>query len=187
MNKKIIWDYFQDDMEYPKNIIDNPIPYGEVWTYVSSTFLNGFINYTDPLACFVIDRYTSPDKEEIQFKEFKGMKKDLIESILSNDFKMVHTKLNCFDDDIIILGKIDSNDELFNSFIFFWFDMDVSDCSIGKFKTSDSEEDVIQSVINWLDNEKEFNKDSEFCPGLDNGIINYTRLPLTFLKGWMKF
>jgi len=62
--KKTIWDYFEDQIEYPRDVVSNPLPYGEVWTYISSTFLNGFINYVKPIKIFLIDRYT-PDNEDI--------------------------------------------------------------------------------------------------------------------------
>ena len=40
--RKKIWDYFEHNLEYPTEIAHDPIPYGTIWTYVSSTFLNGY-------------------------------------------------------------------------------------------------------------------------------------------------
>ncbi|MCK9416139.1 hypothetical protein M0Q97_05725 [Candidatus Dojkabacteria bacterium] len=197
--KKIIWDYFNDEIQYPKEIVHNPIPYGTVWTYVSSTFLNGFINYVNPIACFVIDRYTADDVEIenvilcnkgdilCNWYDWKGSKKELTDAIVSGEKKMHHTNLGCFDDDIIILAKIETENNDTNKYIFFWFDMDVSDCSIGKFETNDIESDVIQSVINWLDKCKLENMGNNIEEYIDNGIINYHQLPLEFIKGWVSF
>lgn len=194
-NKKI-WDYFDDTIEYPKNVIDNPIPYGEAWTYISSTFLNGMINYANPISCYVVNRYRKED-DMVQasvcdrgkfgnWYNFKGTKKELINAIISGDKEVYHTKLSCFEDDIIIVAKIEddySDDN--NKYIFFWFDMDVSDCSIGKFKTTDSEQMIICSVENWLT--EEFTKNKEHEERHEADSPGYYKLPLSFLKGWISF
>lgn len=199
-NKKI-WDYFIDNVEYPRNVAHNPIPYGTVWNYISDTFLNGFINYIKPIECYLIDRYT-PDNEDIsdrcvsyrnkntyEWLSFKGTKGGLKELILSDKIEMYHTKLSCFGDDIIILGEIETNDENeeLGLYMFFWYNMDCSDCSIGKFQTEDTKEEVVQSIINWLEECKSENKNNIIHENIDNGIINYTKLPLSFIGGWIKF
>ena len=71
--------------------------------------------------------------------------------------------------------------------MFFYFDEDVSDCCIGKFETNDSKEEVIQSIINWLEREKLNNIGRTVKENTESGIINYTELPLSFIKGWVKF
>lgn len=199
MNKnKTIWDYFNDNIEYPKEVAFNPIPYNTVWTYISVTFLNGFINYVKPFKCYLIDRYT-PNSENIndvkyqieggyEWLTFNGTKGELKDKILKEEIKLYHTKLSCFSDDIIILSEIEHNEkDGLNRFMFFWFDMDVSDCSIGRIETKDTKEEVIQSVVNWLEQNKEENKGKLVEEGFDNGLMNYTELPLSFLKGWLKF
>lgn len=186
MNNKEIWNYFNENIEYPKEISHNPIPYGTVWSYVSSTFLNGFINYVRPIYCCVIDRYT-PDDEEIKYNDFNGTKKELLDLILSNKFDIHHTKLNCFQDDIIILARILTENNDLDKYMFFWFDMDCSDCCIGKFETNDSEDTVIESIKNWLNREKRENHGFTVQVNRDNGIINYHELPITFISGWVSF
>lgn len=196
---KTIWDYFKDEFEYPKQIADSILPYNEVWMYVSSTFLNGFINYVEPIGVFLIDRYT-PDNEDISdikvdYKEkgsykplvFNGSKKDLKDKILSENIVIYHTNLRCFSDDIIIIAEIEHNEKDINKFMFFWFDMDVSDCCIGRFITTDSKEQVKESVINWLEVSKKENEGKTVEEHSDSGIINYTELPLSFISGWVKF
>jgi len=195
--KKTIWDYFEDNIEYPSEVAHNPIPYGTIWTYVSSTFLNGFINYVNPIGCYLIDRYT-PDNENIsdrcisyqkkddnKWLKFDGTKGELKDKILSGEFKMYHTKLDCFGDDIVILSEIETENEVTGKYMFFWFDMDCSDCSIGKFETTDTKEQVIESVINWLEKDKSENINKTVEKYSDSGIVNYTKLPLSFLKGWI--
>lgn len=191
--KENIWDYFDDTVEYPKDIAYNPIPWNVVWTYISSTFLNGFVNYVNPIACYVVNRYTKED-DKLDFnnllesgERFNGTKKELIDNIISGNYKPYHTDLSCFEDDIIILAEIKddrNNEKGVNKFMFFWFDMDVSDCSIGRIKTEDYKEFVVESLENWLTKEFKENKNHEENHEDENG---FHKLPLSFLKGWLKF
>lgn len=200
MNKKI-WDYFHNTVEYPKNLVHYPIPYGTLLCYVSSTYLNGFINYVRPISIFILDRYTSKDEDITDRKirlydtgkyqkyyNFKGTKCQLIDKVVKEKVKLSHTDLNCFGDDIIILAEVehDEGDDI-GRYIFFWFDCDVSDCTIGKFETIDTIEQVQESVLNWLNYNKETNKNFKFQCDIDNGILDYTELPISFLNGWIKF
>ncbi len=201
VKRKTIWNYFDDSIDYPKEVAHNPIPYGTVWCYISSTFLNGMINYVKPISCFVLDRYTADD-ENISDRNFtvcnkgefgkwykwEGTKKELIKVITSGEKEMYHVNMNCFGDDIALLAEIETNEEDGKGrYMFFWFDCDDSDCCIGKFETTDTKEDVIQSMRNWLDERKEENKVETVEEGYDNGIVNYSELPISFLKGWLKF
>lgn len=189
---KKIWDYFDDRIEYPDDIAENILPYGTVWEYISSTFLNGLINYTEPIAWYVIDRYNSKDNiinnnvfnknEDFNWYDWEGTKEEYINTIINEKISTYHTDLNSFEDDVVILSKISKN-----GYMFFYFDRDVSDCCIGRFETDDKENDVIKSVENWLDKEKNNNKEHSVEEYVDNGIINYTKLPLSFLRGWVKF
>src|SRR6266545_2290727 len=150
-DKKEIWSYFTETVEFPREVAHNPLPYGTVWVYISSTFLNGFINYVQPISCFVVDRYTPPD-QALENKKFRMSKKNAIESIISGKENFSHTDLHCLEDDIILLAEIEVNEkDVLNKFMFFWFDCDVSDCCIGKFETADTKEQVIESVKNWLE------------------------------------
>jgi len=191
--KKKIWDYFNDTIEFPKNVADDPIPYGEAWVYISATFLNGFVNYMKPFGCYVINRYKKEDADisdnNVSFgnwTKFKGTKKELIDLIISGKKEVYHTDLRCFSDDIIIVGEIEdgiSDDN--GKYIFFWFDMDVSDCSIGRFKTSDTKEEILKSVENWLHEDYVENKNHEELH--DDNTSGYHKLPLSFIKGWVSF
>ena len=68
--------------------------------------------------------------------------------------------------------------------MFFWFDMDVSDCSIGRIKTEDYKGFVVKSLENWLIEEFRNNKNHEEVHEDENG---FHKLPLSFIKGWVKF
>lgn len=60
-------------------------------------------------------------------------------------------------------------------------------CCIGKFMTSDNENDVNQSVINWLEENKNENKGKIVQDNIDNEIVDYHQLPLSFISGWVSF
>ena len=40
---------------------------------------------------------------------------------------------------------------------------------------------------NWLDENKEKNKGTVIKKGCDNGIVGYSELPVSFLRGWLRF
>lgn len=191
MTNKNILDYFDKVVEFPTEQIINPFPFGELWHYVSSTYLNGFVNHiTDVIAVFQIDRYTaeaeivktSYTNELSGSTYFEGTKQELRDIVRQDIAKFSHTDLNMFADDIIILGHISSN-----NYVLFYYDCDVSDCKIGKFKTSDSVDDIRQSIINYLDKEKSYNEDCVVIENMDNGIINWCELPKSFISGWVSF
>lgn len=176
---KTIWSYFSNHEDYPKQIAHEMLPYDTVYAYVSSTFLNGLINYVKPVKVFQIDRYTQDHEiiENVVYKErkiFTGPKAELRKLVLEEKVQFHHTNLGVFQDDIVILAEIETklNDGL-GRYMFFWFDYDVSDCCIGKFETEDSKEEVIESLINWLDKEEDFE--------------GYTELPNSFVQGWVEF
>jgi len=199
MENKKIWDYFDNHIDYPNNIVDNPIPYGTLWSYVSSTFLNGLINYVNPIGCYVVNRYTEETADIsdrkvcicnkgkfVNWYNFEGTKLELINALISGEKEIYHTNLSCFEDDIVIIAKIENELDEENKYIFFWFDYDVSDCSIGKFITDDSQELILNSVENWL---KETYVDNKTCHETfhDEESSGYHKLPLSFIKGWVSF
>ena len=171
--------YFTNTIEYPKNILEDVLPWNEEWIYVSSTFLNGFINYATPISAFMLDRYVEMDEksktgfvahlrsDDYRYEWYDKTfytKRDLFEAATKPGV-IYHTDMNILRDDVLILSKI--NDGMY---IYFWYDMDVSDCAIGRFKTDDTEEEVIE----------EFTK---FVKGLNYGSHE---LPMHFFQGWMK-
>jgi len=121
-------DYFDDHVEYPGDTVaGNPLPINEFWQYISSTFLDGFINYVDIIEGYQIHRYRAPDVTKRE--NFAKM----------SEF---HSNLSVAEDDVLILADARTNDGLY---YFFWFDRDVSDCCIGRFLTEDSREKVLEN------------------------------------------
>lgn len=160
--------YFDEEIDYPRDVLSNPIPWNVCWNYISSTFLNGFVNYVDKWICgVVLDRYISngrhypPLDGDMPYKD----KMELISDFNNGLIDTFHTELSMFEDDIVLLGKTGSD------YIWFWFDMDVSDCCICKFKTDDSDEEVIE----------------EFKKSLNKLDFKYHIINVGNLKGWMNF
>jgi hypothetical protein len=97
-----------------------------------------------------------------------GGKKELTIKPIQEEYKNSNVvpvdDLREFKDDVVILGKVD-------------------DCEIGRFKTDDGDEKVIESIKNCKENAKDklpLNKNSELLHG-------YTELPAECLRGWVKF
>ena len=144
------------------------LPFGTRYSNVSTTFLNGFINYFEPIKAFCLCNYHSWDEPlengkgwEINLNEVANLdhlhqnqvhlseshlwgtykffkKKDLFKAItLPKAINYLH--VSDFRDDVVILSK---NENKFDEYIFFWYNLG-GRCSIGRFKTNDTIEDVI--------------------------------------------
>ena len=173
--------YFDDHIEFPSNVAGNPIPVGVYWQYISSTFLNGFINYVKIIDATLMERYVKwedkLDRGESYYnggawKEFKGTKQELFDLVHEQSNSMFHTKMHMFGDDVIILAKCEDNPYMY---FLFWYDMDCSDCRIGKFTTIESEEVIKKDFQDW-------------STTLSLGYIDdevHKQLPLHFFKGWL--
>lgn len=109
---------FMETIEYPthEQFLSGIQP-GISYDYVSSTYLNGFINYVDILDAFMIHRYMNE-------KEFTESIERIKHKIKTRE---VHTNVQDSSeyDDILILGKIE------DMYVYFWNDCDCSDCCIG--------------------------------------------------------
>ena len=222
MNGTFINKYFEGCQDYPKDKVENILPYGEVWNYISSSFLNGFINYVTPVKVFQIDRY-SPEYEDMsQYKInvwkpsehspaiFNGTKSQLRDAIVKTELS-TYGRIDCFADDIVVLGSIALNvpsefaklrkiapnidhhcehwslySDHANKFMYFWFDCDVSDCSIGRFETEDSPEEVSKSLENWLAELKK-DRESDVVCEWSSGVVDYHELPTSFVSHWARF
>lgn len=190
--------YFEETQEYPRNVAFNPLPWNICYEYVSSTFLNGFINYVKIKKAYLISRYTAEDElvqnvdiidppGSYNWIKFSGTKKEVFDKITTPG-AIVHSHLDDFGDDVLILAKIEKNQdeklhfeqENTNFYMFFWYDCDCSDCCIGRFYTDDTEAQVIQEFDVYV-------KDRH-----DKMITTYQKqdaplreIPITYFKGWM--
>jgi hypothetical protein len=148
-------DYFEYCQFYPSDPLDDLLPPGEIWEYISSTFLNGFINYVKIEDAYVINRYSS--WVEVQENYTRWLEED-----------PYHTRLNVFDDDVIVLAQTEKY------YWFFYFDHDVSDCCIGRFEKEDHKEVEVKNL--FFEYVKSVSKEERFL-----------KIPTTKIKGWVSF
>jgi hypothetical protein len=174
--------YFSDSTEYPEiGDLNDIMQEGILYCYISHTFLNGFINYVEPLQVYIIDRYHIDSQEPVENEnreivlhvtKERGWETKIVTTkqdafdILNSDYKVYHTKLGMFDDDVLFLGKTE------RYYWFFWFDCDVSDCCIGRFQTDESEEEIIKAF-------------TEYC--LDKTEDKIYEFKKDWIKGWVSF
>lgn len=171
-------DYSSDDFAY------DPLPWGTFRSYVSTTFLNGFINYVDIESSFVLNRYhkwgEDYDGENKTIKvqgpagsfnwvDFSG-DKNAIYNKLCEEGVTHHVKLDSdFGDDVIVLAKCKGGHE---GWYLFWFDRDCSDSGIGRFKTDLSDDEVLGDLKKWMESD-----DFEHKPAKP--------IPLHYFQGWI--
>jgi len=194
-------DYFEDDVEYPDScmMVDDILPRNVMLNYVSSSFLNGFINYVKIIRVWLLRRYTLPSSEEGEYtisiaKEDKTAIEHLSQaSLVSDDGYWLEYSFTCFDDfikawlesdhfhvkfselhdDVVVLARSASH------YWFFWFDLDCSDCSVGRFQTEDPEDLVIEKFDQYVRG-IQYSENKHYQEKADPILI-----PVEKLKGWL--
>ncbi len=162
--------YFTDFVEYPlasqSQLPANILPFATLWTYVNSNFVNGFLNCGKLLAISLLNRYNSKDKildpetdiiqsnliipgEINKYETVTYYFKQELLNYFYKGYKSGHTDFSIFNDDIFLLNKIQNENDY--HYLFIWLDCDVSDCAIGRFKTSDPESEIILKFHDWAD------------------------------------
>jgi hypothetical protein len=139
---------FEDGADYPSNeAMVNGVPQNHLYQYVSSTYLNGFINYTPIFYAVMVKRYSADDVFVERYPE--GSWDKCVKSVdkLTNQF---HTNYGVLKDDVMLLGETEG------SIWFYWFDKDSSDCCIGRLdKSQHTKERVKELFISYLQNKWE--------------------------------
>ena len=173
--------YFNDFVDYPKDIAVNPLPFNVMYNFVSSTFLNGFINYVEIRKAFVLSHYYKWDEYKkhivtIQSKNNKPYKKlfinknDIYNALIKPGAKF-HSELDRdFNDDVIILARAGETDTGM-CYYYFYYDLDCSDCSISRF--------IVKEAEYLLD--RKFIKHIESFDYIDN----YKEIPMHYFSGWI--
>jgi len=176
-------DYFEDLIEYPDDIASNPLPINTLYAYVSSAFLNGFINYVEIIKAFVLGRYMKWDDDFVKYEIYTIDKKGQWRTSHSKTKRAAYNKLvkkgavhhsrlnTAFGDDIVILAETGKKD----IYYFFWYDCDCSDCKIGRFQTSDNKSMIIEKFYNFVEEITELNEWDEA-----------KEIPLHYFQGWIK-
>jgi hypothetical protein len=118
---------FTDQEDYPDNIADRGIPPNTLFSYVSSSLLDGFVNYTIHHEAYLIPRYSKfVENAHIRNQDDDNEVTDL-ETFKQTWNRSPHTEVSNAPDDVIILS------ESADSFWFFYYDQDTSDCQIGRY------------------------------------------------------
>lgn len=132
----------------PNEFGDGPSPGWRI-NYISSTFLNGWINYVKPIKSYVVYRYYENGRDK------------LIENI--QKVNGCHD-LSKYGDDVLVLAKDDTGD-----YWYFWFDNDTSDCQIGRFKTESKTvvEDFTEFVKDAAEYLKSYHKNDPLYMEID--------------------
>ena len=153
------FDIFKDSEDYPKNIAERGVPEGMLYQYVSNSFLDGLINYTEPFWGCIIERYT----------KFEDMSAERWREITC-----CASPLKNFGDDILILS------ETLNSLWFFWYDQDNSGCSIGRVAKKFLRKSFMQELLTrWVASQR---KEPTSMTG------RFVELPEGWLDtGWVTF
>lgn len=182
--------YFENQVGYPKDIALNPLPLGTEYQYVSSDFLNGFINYVTIVKAHVLGRYHAWDEElqephtiSVQEGSFNWVKKecktkDELYAALTVKGATYHVHLDDdFQDDVLILAEAGKTELGQVCYVFFWYDRDCSDCCIGRFATDDCKEEVIEIFDRFV------NQDLVGFGSNDHGA---REIPLHYFQGWLR-
>jgi len=136
-------EYFSHDVEYPDPAVD-PLPMGTEYSYISSTFLDGWINYVEIVEARLICRYKTQDE---------NFTKSSIFDATAKSHERYHTNISSLGDDVLILAKPKSRHSVSSTGVwwYFWYDCDGSDSCIGRFQTDDSDAMVRQSFAQFAD------------------------------------
>ena len=181
--------YFRDQVDYPNDVADVILPPGVYYNYIANTFLDGFINYVQINSAWLISRYEKwhgvddvPHRtiqvmdppRSYKWKEMSA-DKDARFKMLTEKGAMCNSQLRDFGDDVLILATSEAK----QYFYLFWFDCDVSDCNIGRFKTEGLDK---ANVVNDFD---------DWCRELDMGYIQPSednrQIPLHYFSGWIGY
>lgn len=158
---KSIYDYFNDWENYPNVCNGEILTFNKIYQEVSTTFLDAFINSCEKyLICYTLD----------YFHENLENKKEYVDNINTNGYNGTNTKFSEIEDDIFIIAKIE------DGYMLFWYHLS-GQCDIGRFKTTDSIEQIEKTVLNWIEEMKK----SKSITGASK--LNTKK----YLSGWLHF
>lgn len=161
-------DYMPIDYEYPEPACVPMVgsDEGVSFSYVSETFLNGWINYVTVVSAYLVTRY---GKYAGNVADLETWKKD----------PPFHADLSdAFSDDVHLLARAKDG-----AWWYFWFDRDCSDCMIGRFVTSDAD-DVVRANFDEYIRVRHGNEADPHTEGGDFGPA--LAIPVETIRGWMK-
>lgn len=134
-------DYMPRRGEYlrPTEIAIDVARPGNGWLvdYIANTFLDGWINYLEPVSIIGVARYGELEKLRAKVETLPDY----------------HTKLSALGDDVAILAHPEEISENVDGreWWYLYFDCDTSDCSIGRFLSTDPDEEVRASFRAYVE------------------------------------
>jgi hypothetical protein len=152
--------------------------------YVCSDYLDAFINCVRPVKMFLLGSVANETRIKVtevhmdppfsyQYKKLVNPTKEEAVTIYSEPGRLMHTKLHMFGDDILILGRI----EAYSKYVFFWYCLDNSDCSIARICWENSEQELAEMF-------------EEFCKERSLKLtdsLSLTEIPVHALRGTVKW
>lgn len=174
-----IFDYV-DTIEYPsEDLLVDGIKDGNSFDYVSTTYLNGFINYVNLIDAYMIRRYKELTKnllkanrsvDELTWEGSCELVDNELEDASHIHFKHTTSKY----DDMLILAK------QAGSYWVFWVDCDSSDCCLAR---------MPESTFNSVDEAREALKIAalQFSEPGNTEEEKIKQIPTRFFNGWITF
>lgn len=176
-------DFFTNVIEYPlghRGFPDEILPFGIDYSYVPSSFINGFINCGDLIGAFMCNRYhamsDSFSEAEVIGDFTYRSKAELFVKLRAGSIPLGGISVSAFKDDVLLLKRLTSPSGK-TSYIYFWCDCDVSDCSIGRFQADLPEAEVVRLFHEHV------HQLARHGGHLDDPIS----LDLTWFRGWLSF
>lgn len=183
---QLFFDLFESESQYPTLTGNTEIlPVGHRYDYVSSSFLNGLVNFAGtPIAAFGIFLYhdiDGPSTKPVQYMNPAGsliwqrtdehLTRRQVFELLTESERLAHPELDKLDCNVMILFR--SGEDIYWAFD---FDQDVSDCSVGRFETAHTEQELIEIFRARAEQLAEAHQVKEVL-----------EIPLSFFKGWITF
>jgi hypothetical protein len=142
---------------------ERAVPQGTVYDYMCSSFLDGIINHVEIHVVLYLNRY-----RQYPHAWDGPVELDHVEQVIASLNAQPHTKYRAAGviDDVVLLGSSE------NSYWMFWYDMDSSDCKVGR---STKNSDGFTAFV------------EECCDFIKSGheIGGWSQLPAP--KGWISW
>lgn len=137
---EVLWEselrYFDHTVEYPGVDLFDGMEWGIFYHYVNNWFVQGALCLVGQrVRAWLLERYEAFDPDRLAEVERKTTE---------NPHRWI--EWDEFEDDIIVLARGDKPGEWW----LFWFDRDVSDCSLGRFRTEDDADTISANIDRWI-------------------------------------
>lgn len=210
--------YLPEEVEYPGTKLLDGCKLGTFYAYVPSTFLSGIMPWTKPQFAAILERYRPlPESRRAEIRAMtseeidqKGIRVALDDDVIllctreqERTTRRTHDGPGTVEEYCHECGNFSkiprSTDPIQptpQEWWFFWLDCDVSDCCIGRFRTTDKPEEVIEECRKWLSERTEGHESQKGqerdIPGTDaswEGLSDWMELSVSLFShglwgGW---